>query len=203
MKIKTIALLGALMLSNAFAVTTLTYNIDTVLVGTVQPYQATPWGLITINELDDDSVLLSIDSHLYHGAYYSSIGLNLVDSFAFAPVTFTAYPVTGGFTLPTISVGNDVKSGGAGVGYDIWFDFATSNANGGIQRFNMDDFYTYRVDGVGINDFNTTNNPVIFHAQNLNGGASSWVGTSQVPEPSAMILGAVGMFFLLTKRRRA
>lgn len=203
MKTNILALMSALLLSNAYGATTIKYDIDTVLIGTVAPSNATPWGQITINEAGVNSVLISVDSHLYNGAFYSALGLNLVDSFAFTPLNFQLYPTVGDFTAPTVFVGNNVKSGGGGIGYDIWFDFSTSNRDGGIERFNMDDTFTYYVTGINISAFNTQNNPVVLHTQNLAGGVSSWTGSGAIPEPSAALLGCFGMFFLLTTRRRA
>jgi hypothetical protein len=203
MKTKMIALMSALLLSSSYAATSINYDIDTVLIGTVAPSNATPWGQITITESGSNSVLISVDSHLYNGAYYSSLGLNLADTFTFTPSTFQLYPTVGDFKAPTVSYGNNIGSGGAGIGYDIWFEFSTANRDGGAERFNMDDTFTYYVTGVNIHDFENVNNPVILHTQNLTGGVSSWTGTAAVPEPSAMLLGGIGMFFLLTKRRRA
>jgi len=206
MKIKIIALFSAMLLSNAYAATTISYNIDTVLVGTVAPSNATPWGKVTINEVGSNMVMISVDSHLYNGAFYSGLGLNLVDNFTFTPLTFELCPTVGDFTSPRVYVGNNVKTGGAGIGYDIWFDFSTTNRNGGIERFNMKDTLTYYVTGININAFNVKSNPVIFHTQNLTGGASSWTGTcptTSIPEPSTIMLGCIGMFFLLTNRRHA
>ncbi len=201
MKNKMIALVSALMLSNSYATTSISYNIDSVLIGTVAPSNATTWGQITINETGDNSVSITVGSNLNNDNYYSSLGLNLVDDFDFKPLTFQLYQTIGDFNAPTISVGNNIKSGGGGIGYDVWFDFSTSNRAGGIERFNKDDTFTYYVTGVNIKEFNAKSNPVVLHAQNLTGGASSWVGCSQVPEPSAMLLGSIGILFLLRRKR--
>lgn len=204
MKMKLIALMSVLMLPIAYSAQTITYNLNDVSVGTIFPVSNSPWGNVTITEVSPNSVTLNFGADLTKGEFYSSLGLNLKDDFVYSPtITLTSISTSGNFNLPKISIGNNVKSGGAGVKYDIWFDFDTSNSQGGVKRFDESDSVTYRINGIGIEAFKVESNKVIAHAQNLTGGASSWIGTCNIPEPSAIMLGGFGLLFLLTNRRRA
>lgn len=191
--------MSALMLSNAFSAQTITYNLNNVSIGTIAPLGES-WATVTLNEIDEDTITINISCSLTNGEFFSAIGFNLIEDFNYEPLTVSTYTSNGNFDEPEIFIGNDVKSGGAGIGYDIWFDFATSNSQGGIKRFNETDSFSYTIHGVNIEDF-YSENEVVGHTQNLTDGASAWVTTS-VPEPASMLLGSIGLCILLTNRKR-
>lgn len=202
MKTKLIAAISLITIANAYSEQTISYGLNKVSIGTTYPIGSS-WGAIDIAEVGSSSVLMTISANLTNEEFYSSVGLNLVNDFVFGPIVFTPYQTltTGDFELPRIYAGNNVKTGGGNIGYDLWFEFETANSGGGIKRFNNTDSFTYRIDGIGIDAFKVNSNAVIAHAQNLDKNNSSWIGGNSIPEPSSLLLGCIGMVLLLKKKR--
>jgi hypothetical protein len=210
MKNKLLPLLGALLLiTNANAA--LSYSFNLLGSGTVLPTGSAPWLTASINEVDSDTVTLTVTSSLNNPAeFFTGIGFQLTDSFVYGSLTTSGYTQTGAFDQPTVTIGSDVAKGYGNIRYDVWFDFNTSSSDGGAHRFNGSDFFTYTIDGININDVDITNNAGVAHVQGLIGAdgiqTSSWilpttVNTSQVPEASSALLGCVGALALLRRRR--
>ncbi len=179
------------------------YELNTVVVSDVQPNSVSPWATVTIDPIDSNSVKFTIESQTIGYEFVSAIGLNLSDSYVFNTVPlFDNFTSTGSFVAPTVSFGDNIKSGGAGTKYDVWFEFAP-NASG---RFTSGDSVSYTINGISIDSFQAGANPIVAHIQGINQDQSSWVGSSvnatTVPEPSTMLIGALGGFFLLTRRKR-
>lgn len=196
----------AAMLSIASAAHTIVYDIDTVLIGTTPPGGPAPWANVTIATVDPDSVLLTVESNLSDPAeFWSAIGFNLRDDYVFDGGASVGNVVTiGGFDIPTVLYGENIKSGGGGIDYDLWFDFQTGPLS---ARFDGSDSFSIQINGVTTEDFlsSPVNHQVVFHGQGLDNEASSWVasaaGGGQVPEPSAALIGGLGILLLLKRNR--
>lgn len=200
MKTKIVALFALpLLMSSAFAAQTLTYNVDTVISGTTLPVGSTPWLTVSLTEIDSDSVLLNVVSNLQNAEFFSGIGINLTDSITYSNRSFDTYNQTGNFSTPTVLIGPNVKNGGAGIKYDVWFDLPTQNNEG--QRFGADDQFSYTLNGFSLSDFDSNRNSVGAHIQSLSDGKSIWVGTNNVPEPTSMLLGSLALLTLFRRRR--
>lgn len=211
MKYKLILLLGALLITNAFGA--LTYNFGAFNVlgnGTVPPAGPAPWLTFQVDEIDADSVQLTVTSKLIGQEFYSGVAINLNSSYDFSATTptFSNYTQTGLFTVPTVEAGNNIWGGPSQTKYDLAFNFATGGDS--TTRFDGFDAFSFRIDGVGINAFETeaVNNPAIAHVQSIlipDGTTSAWLTSSptatQVPEPSALLLGGLGIAGLLRRRR--
>jgi hypothetical protein len=205
-KLLPLAITAALMLPT-FGAHTIIYNIDTIMIGDQAPAPPPPYATMVVETVDADTVLLTVTSSLSgSGEFWSGLGFNLVDGYVFdGSASIGAINVSGTFGAPTALYGENIKSGGGGIDYDIWFEFDIAPP---VDRFDGFDSFSVVINGVTTHDFlaSPVDRQVIMHAQGLVAGQSSWVGTSvgasQVPEPSAALLGAFGALALFRRNRQ-
>jgi hypothetical protein len=185
---------------------TISYSLDTIMIGTQAPAPPPPYATMTVEDTGVNSITLTVTSSLAGpGEFWTKLGFNLKDDHVFdGSATVGSFSTSGVFTLPTVLYGENVGSGGGGLNYDIWFSFATAPPG---DRFDGNDSFSIVVNGVSTSDFlsSPVDRQVIMHGQGLVDGQSAWVGTSvgagQVPEPSAALLGGLGLFALLRRNR--
>lgn len=188
---------------------TLIYNLNSVQTGAT-PSGIAPWAVLTFTDVDEDTVLLSVLSNLQSSTEFTSeVNFNVDPSLNLSNLTVaTANGGSGTFLYNAAISPNGIGGGGAGSFYDVGINFSTSNSNSGIERFNGSDhaliYLNYSGPGTfNANSFNFGDSKngefATAHVQGINTELSSW--TTQVPEPSAAILGGLGALALLRRKR--
>ncbi len=186
------------------------FQFDHILTGSPAPAASPPWIDATYADVSGGVLLSIANVGLSTGEFVSQVDFNLnpaYDPSGPTSLTFTPQSQTGVFDLPTISAGNDTIRGGAGGAYDISFAFNPSN-QGGLHRFDDSDSVSYLISGIAglkASDFLFLSSDTLTgvyadaHIQ-LGGGNSVWVNPTQVPEPSALALMALGLIACLAAR---
>lgn len=193
-----------------------TYNVNTMFNGTVGPASTAPWLTATFTQAGSHHVTLTLTSSLETPSeFFSRVGFNVNPAILPSSLTIVQSPVTTSPTISSIVTGaqdaQNLQGGGAaGFGFDVMISFSTSNAGGGSQRFNGSDVVTFDISRSGLlaSDFDYVNaggaNAHIgAHLQGIPGGYSAGVKDvddngiqSTVPEPSTIMLSAVGLAFV-------
>lgn len=206
--IKNITLALVLLSSGLTAAQTLTYSFGDPITSSVVPYGSEPWFIIQLSQMDNYTKV-TMNSHLSNGEFIDQVGFNLNTSVDYGSLIFTSSDMIGNFTTPQFSSGNDAFNVGGGNSCDLNIQFTTSNSGGGINRFNLNDSFTFNVN-LPITAFtdNTDQLPSIVHVQGIIGDGitqSTWLipNTPQIPEPSSLLLGSIGMVLLLNRKRYA
>jgi hypothetical protein len=213
-----VAFLGAFALAPGEARATLSFDLTYIVSGSAVPVDGSHWLSATFANAGANQVSLTLTSNLMNSNYYwQQVGINVDPTVVPSSLGFTVGTKVGSFTNPTISRGNqnaqDIPGGGdSGKGFDILFSFSTSNAGGGIARFNGSDSVSYTITGSGITKdsfsfMNSAPNNVV--AANIGahlalGGANSEFAASVVPLPAAVWLlgsGLIGVAVIRRKRK--
>jgi hypothetical protein len=112
-----------------------------------------PWLVLTFSDVDADTVHLNIQAHLSGSEFTTQVNWNVLPSytsFGFSNITHSGdFVVTSG---PSYLLNGFLANGatnGTGTGFDFQVTFATSNTNGGIQRFNLVDVLALDIDCKG------------------------------------------------------
>lgn len=183
---------------------TTSYQLNTITSGAT-PLTPAPWATFTFTDVGLNQVKLDITSSLTNGEFFSKMALNVNPGLTVTDsnLVFAFLSQTGSFDLPTINIDYDNVNVGAGGGsYDISMDFETSSANGGSRRFNESDNVSYLMTYTGQGTFNSNlfaPDTASAHIQAI-GNDSAWTVTS-IPEPSATLLGGLGVLALLRRKR--
>jgi hypothetical protein len=173
-----------------------------------------PWIVMTVTDNGPNSVLFQLSApNLTGSENVSEFDFNLDPALSMdlGNLVFSSLVKTGSFDTPTITQGeNAFKADGDG-DYDISLSFTTGgNVN---KTFTNGDTLEYTVTGNGISaaSFDFLSNPdgghgpfiTAAHIQNTTGagnGGSGWIADStggrivpHVPEPSSLLLGALGL----------
>lgn len=90
----------------------------------------------------------------------------------------------GEFSTPTISLDGKTLT--------LELEFAT--ANKGSQRFNESDSLTFDFTGTGISS-------AVAHVQGFAWGSENITGHPAIPEPGVSLIGSIGLFLLIRRRR--
>ncbi len=208
---------------------TLTIGSDIEFSGGQAPVSPLhPWIQMTITDNGPNSVVFQLTApHLTGSENISEFDFNLDPALSMdlGSLVFSSIVKSGSFDTPTIHQGvNAFKADGDG-DYDIQFSFTTG---GNVSKtFTNGDVLQYAITGNSISaeSFDFLSNPdgghgpfvTAAHIQNTTGagsGGSGWVadttgGTiviTNVPEPSSILLGALGLIAGVVpccRRRRA
>ncbi len=171
-----------------------------------------PWIQMTISDNGPNSVIFQLTApHLTGNENISEFYFNLDPALSMdlGSLVFSNIVQGGSFTLPTISQQeNGFKADGDGK-YDIHLSFATGTNNTFVGGDSLQ--YTITGNGISAASFDFLSAPdgghgpfiTAAHIQNTTGagsGGSGWVADStggrivpNVPEPSSLLLGALGL----------
>ena len=185
---------------------------------------AQPAGSVQVDVTNSglDAVQLTITSFLVGTEFMSDLYLNLDPALSPVLLSFGAPVKFGSFANPGISKSADAFFADGGGAYDIKLAFSTSNAGGGVQRFNNTDTLTYLIGGIAGLDENDFKFPAAPHGGNgvyqaaahiqaiirdADGNTSGFIGTNgggnNVPDggTTVMLLGsALGCLGALRRR---
>lgn len=198
MRMACIGLALVLLLPSGAKAADLVYEFNTVFSygGSLpSPTGPAPWLTAEFQDVTPGTVDLTINTSGLQGSeYVSSFYLNLDPSLTPTSLTFTKTGMTGSFTDPTISLGeNAFKADGDGY-YDIDLEFATSHGS----TFTVGDSISYQITGSGIDaasfDFGSQMGGgagtwlAAAHVQSIgsDGSSSAWIAPA--PEPSSITL---------------
>lgn len=212
-----LGLFGILALSSVHA-QSFTLQLDTVTeLNVAPPSRNSPWLSATFSDLGVNRVRLEITADLFQDEFISMFALNVDPTLNLNSLTFSNVGTEGSFLLPTISKSVNGINGGQGTRFDVGFEFSTSNSSGGSRRFNGDDSVTYNIFYSGVGSFDsvsfdfldkTSTNYTIAHVQSIGRkDTSAWITTPTepciptIPEPSALLLSALGTLTLLRRRK--
>jgi hypothetical protein len=211
-----IAVIAMLFPAAAFAAPqTLTVGSDIEFSGGQAPASPLhPWTQMSITDNGPNSVIFQLTApHLTGSENISDFYFNLDPALSMdlGSLVFSSIVKTGSFDTPTINQGeNAFKADGDG-DYDIQLSFTTG---GNVSKtFTNGDVLQYTITGNGISaaSFDFLSNPdgghgpfiTAAHIQITTGagsGGSGWVADStggrivpNVPEPSSLLLGALGL----------
>jgi hypothetical protein len=190
----------------------LTYDLNIEYSGATPPAGPAPWISATFDDGGGSgTVTMTLTTpNLVSQEFVRFWHFNLDPSLNPASLLFSAPTKVGSFTDPIVNLGVDAyQAGGDGL-YDILIEF--DNAPPG-DRFGAGDSVTYTITGIPTltaNSFNFLSTPaggngpfnVAAHVQGIgsNGDFSGWI--TQVPEPTALSLLALGSLATLRRRRQ-
>lgn len=178
-----------------------TYTLNTAFNGGT-PTSTPPWLTATFADNGADTVRLTLTASLNVATeFISDVAFNVLDTIVPSSLTFT--PVSGvpsTVQATTQNAQNLTGGGSAGQGFDVNLAFTTANNS---NRFEGSDvvIYDIKLPGLTFADFEFTNTGsahahVGAHVQGIPGttGPSSAIKDgAAVPEPSSVILSAVGL----------
>jgi hypothetical protein len=184
------------------------FQFNTTFSGT-SPTGSAPWLTEEFQDVTPGKVNLTITTTGLQGTEFASdLYLNINPALTATSLVFTKQSMTGSFTDPTISTGEDAfKADGDGY-YDVDLGFSTSHGS----TFTVGDSITYQITGISglvANDFEYTSSPgggagtwlAAAHIQSIgDGGASGWeapLALTPVPEPAPamLLLTAASLWF--------
>lgn len=183
------------------------FDLNFEYSGGTNPVGPTPWLTATFEDSPAEpgsplkTVLLTLNTDgLTAKEFVSTWSFNIV----YANTLFINF---GGGTGPegtVLPVVQDARNEGPAFGFDIQFEFPTSNS--ADERFGADQIVMYYFSGVGLtaaafNYENTSGKGPFYSAAlvqsiGLNGSGGGYIGTgglSPVPEPTTMILLGIGL----------
>ncbi len=209
----------------------LVYNLDIVLNTGPDPDATPPWLKAEFTDVGNNVELKITNMLETTSEFATKFGFNVV---GYVPSTLSIVQQgTIGASNPatTITKTTQDQQDLPGVkGFDVLLTWTTSNAGGGVGRFNFGDVLTFVISrpstNLGESDFNALNNPsnasplahVAAHIQGIGSGASgsSVIGDAPpppppppdpiptpTPEPSTLLMGAVAMVGLGVVRFRS
>ncbi len=193
---------------------TISFDLGVEISGAADPVGDPPWLTATFDDGDSaGSVDLTlITTNLSPGEYVAKWLFNLDPDLKddLGDLTFTPLPKTGFFEDPIVStLLNGYKADGDGY-FDIKFEFSFQNGDSAsIHRFDDGDEGGFTITGIPsltAGSFNFISEPngrngeyeTVSHVQGI-GEYSGWVGT---PEPTTLVLLALGGVAMLRRRRK-
>jgi hypothetical protein len=199
--LRNITMALVLLASGVTAAQTLTYSFGTPITSSIVPYGTGPWLTIHLIEVEDYTKIL-MQANLTNGEFISKIGLNLNTSVDYQSLVISDTSKIGSFTVPQFDVGEDVFNAGGGNSFDMIFQFETNNSNGGGDRFNLNDTFTFNVN-TPITTFTNIGNqiPTLVHIQGIGRNTQSTWMAPNIPEPSAILIGSIGLLLLIRRGR--
>lgn len=190
---------------------TVLFNLNSIQSGAT-PSGVAPWGTIAFVDDGTNTVLTVIKSNLQSSnEFITEVNFNVDPTLSLSNLTATPIGGSGSFSydgLPILSLNN--VQGGTGALYDVGVNFDSTNKDGGIHRFDGQDeswiLLTYTGTGTfNANSFNFAEpNKGEFstaHVQGIGESANQSAWITQVPEPSTTLLGGLGAFALLRRKR--
>lgn len=202
--IKNITLSLFLLASGVTAAQTLTYNFGDPITNNIVPSETGPWLVIQLSQMENYTKI-TMNSYLSNGEFIDQVGFNLNTSVDYESLVFTPSDLNGSFTIPQINSGSDAFNVGGGNSVDLNIQFDVNNSGNGINRFDLNDTFTFNVNTPITSFINNTNQlPSIAHIQGIgpNSDKSTWL-TPNIPEPSSLLLGSIGIILLLNRKRYA
>ena len=222
-----------LMVGTAPAHADIVFTMDQVFSGDV-PSSTSPFATATFHSVNSTTVTLTLQASLESATeFITEWGFNSSN----LNITLVMNSCTGGCQLANNGIGlpggtgDQYQADGDGK-YDFQVVFASSNANGGVARFNGTDIAVFTITGTGISEatFSGLSAPggnaggpfnSALHIQGIDESCSGWVGNSaaggasndvggpctpSVPEPSSLLLLGSGLATLgslsLLRRKR-
>jgi hypothetical protein len=168
-----------------------------VVSGIAAPEGPAPWISVTFTDVSTNKVKMDIASHLVQSEFMSELAFNVV-GIDIEDVSIDTPVKYGTFTLPTISIPSKPVLGKT---YDVEMSFESRN-NKQVNRFDQNDIVSYTIsyDGPGVMTSQSFNSNNVAHIQSIGCNEdSAWI--TNIPEPSSATIGALGMFFLIRRRR--
>lgn len=176
------------------------FNFDHLVTGdTPNGYS---WATLTVSDNGPDNVLVRLDHNATStsGQFITQLWFNLDPFTPVAQQSKTPSNKFGTFTASQDGVGT------AGIDFDLFQTFQTSNAGGGVNRLKPGEFVTFELVGSGLtaSDFLSTSSGNgeflgMIHLQGIDGGGSAKI--SSVPEPATLGALGVGLAALLRRRK--
>lgn len=212
-----VAFLCLVLIASRSQAASITYSLDEITTSSGTPGGTAPW--LTVNLDDGDTpgtVQMSFAATGLVGAeFVSDLYLNLDPALNPADLSFSGGTASGGngFALPSVDLGIDAFLGGGSGRYDVKFEFTTSNAGGGSQRFGPGEVFQITISGISslvASSFAFQSTPsggngvhhALAHIQGIAQNASAFVAA---PEPTGLALCGIGLpaIWFLSRRRSA
>lgn len=209
--------------SNAEAVS---FGLDFEYSGAFDPQGEKPWLTATFDDVLTNEVQLKMDATKLVGSeFVSGWYFNLDDSINPLNLSFTydGNASEGGPEADSISTSQNGLSAGPASGFDLAFNFKTSNSNGGASRFGAGETVVYSIifndpdpnDTIILNaqsfDFKNAGGNFLSaaHVQGIgpSGENSGWIAatsTTDIPEAASLLslgLGILGIGLVARKKR--
>jgi hypothetical protein len=204
-----------LMLAMSSAADTITFELNFEYSGASEPAGPLPWLTATFKDLGTNSVELTMAATNLVGSEFVSGWYFNVDPKFNATFLVNEDDYDSGIKAESITGSNNGLKAGPASGFDLVFDFPTSNGKGGDLRFGAGDESVYVIEAKDLTaaSFDFTNEGGNFlsaaHVQGIGpkGEDSGWIAarrTTDIPEAASLIslgLGILGIGLVARKKR--